>query len=102
MLDTVYTCARLSHVATITSNGCVKQTMKTKQEHIEQLQREIELLKEAMKDTENPFMEVTYREAMDDKEQEIMRLMDEQEITNKYPEGDSHIDMSGASDNGDR
>ena len=69
------------------------------QEKIEQLQREIEHLEKAIKETEDGFIINAYIDSIDDKKEEIQKLLDGEE---EYPEGDNHIDMSGASDNGDR
>ena len=70
-------------------------------ETIEQLQKEIQILKDAMKDTNSEFVNSAYAEEIEQLEELILTLMDKEEI-DEYPEGDNFIDMSGASDNGDR
>jgi len=47
-----------------------------KQERIEQLQREIQILKEAIVDTTNASIEKIYAEDIDNKEQEIIKILD--------------------------
>ena len=46
------------------------------QDRIEQLQREIEILKEAVADTENDTIKNMYIESIDEKETEIINIQD--------------------------
>ncbi len=50
--------------------------MPKQQERIEQLQREIQILKEAITDTDNESIKAMYAESIDDKEQEIIKILD--------------------------
>lgn len=97
------------------------------QQRIENLHKEIEKLKRAMADTDVPFTIEAITEEIDEKEKEIIDLLDKQTLDEwearqqqwheekidseeeyfarqqqEYPEGDNFIDMSGATDNGDR
>lgn len=50
--------------------------MQKKEARIEQLQREIQILKEAVEDTKNESIKTIYMEDIENKEEEIIKILD--------------------------
>lgn len=79
--------------------------MKTKKDYILD---KIDFIRELQSNEEYEFIQDCYNGMIDDLEILILNIEDDseplpfEEVTPRYPEGDNHIDMSGATDNGDR